>query len=42
MTWLTYWGLTQDYPLSNWTAAHRPGQDVVVPVCEYYLQLSPI
>lgn len=33
-TFLHHWGLTHDYPYSNWKAAHRPGQDIVVPVRE--------
>ncbi|MEW5302327.1 MAG: hypothetical protein WDW36_005126 [Sanguina aurantia] len=30
--WLTYWGLYQQHPISNWQPAHRPGQDIVLPV----------
>jgi len=30
-TMLTSWGLHKDLPDANWRAAHRPGQDIVVP-----------
>ncbi|MEW5317115.1 MAG: hypothetical protein WDW38_008443 [Sanguina aurantia] len=30
--WLTHWGLTEDHPKGLWPAAHRPGQDIVIPV----------
>jgi hypothetical protein len=31
-TWVTHWGLYEDYPFSGWKAAHRPGLDIVAPI----------